>query len=80
MPSSNTISLNGRPYLAELIPEMVSLAEELASDARLKAAAPLPVDTDLLESAQKEVQTQVCSSCLCSNFIDQRLFNRSLLS
>ncbi|KAF7328786.1 hypothetical protein MVEN_02507500 [Mycena venus] len=60
MSSSNVISFNGRQYpLAELIPEMVSMAEELASNAHLKATAPLPVDTDLSESAQKEVQTQI---------------------
>ncbi|KAJ6552075.1 hypothetical protein DFH09DRAFT_601355 [Mycena vulgaris] len=59
-PSSNTISFNGRNYkLSEFLPEVVSLADLLASNAHLKAASPLPTDTDLSESEEKEVQTQI---------------------
>jgi hypothetical protein len=50
MPPSNTISFNGRQYaLSGLVLELVSLADELASNAHLKAATPLPGDTDLSE-------------------------------
>ncbi|KAJ7472030.1 hypothetical protein FB451DRAFT_1037097 [Mycena latifolia] len=57
---SNAISFNGRQYkLTELLPEAVQLADMLASNAHLKAASPLPTDTDLSESDQKEVQTQI---------------------
>jgi ABC-type Na+ efflux pump permease subunit len=59
---SNTISFNGQQYkLSEILPEFVDLANMLASNAHLKAASPLAIDTDLSESDQKEVQTQVCS-------------------
>jgi hypothetical protein len=61
--SSNTLSFNGRQYnLSELMPELMSLADLLASNAHLKAVSPLPADTDLSESEQKEVQRQVCSA------------------
>ncbi|KAJ7226931.1 hypothetical protein GGX14DRAFT_417711 [Mycena pura] len=59
--SSNTISLNnGRKYkLSDILPEVISLGEMLVSNAHLKAASPLPADTDLSESEQKEVQDQI---------------------
>ncbi|KAJ7640342.1 hypothetical protein DFH06DRAFT_1052756 [Mycena polygramma] len=62
MPSSSTISFNGRQYsLTEMMPELVTLADSLASNAHLKAASPLPADTDLSESEQKELQTQIAA-------------------
>ncbi|KAJ7485085.1 hypothetical protein B0H11DRAFT_2018083 [Mycena galericulata] len=61
MPGSfQTISFNGREYkLAEFVEEAISLADMLASKAHLKAASPLPADTDLSASDQKEVQAQI---------------------
>ncbi|KAJ7725198.1 hypothetical protein B0H16DRAFT_284328 [Mycena metata] len=57
MPSL-TFSFNGRQYkVSEFLPEVISLA----SNAHLKAASPLPVDTDLSEADQKEVQTQIAA-------------------
>jgi hypothetical protein len=57
---SNTVTVNGRQYtLSEFMPEVVPLAKELASNARLLADSPLPVDTDLSEVEQREVQAQV---------------------
>jgi hypothetical protein len=59
---SDTISFNGRQYkLSEFLPEVVDMADMLASNAHLKATAPLATDTDLSEADQKEVQAQVCS-------------------
>ncbi|KAJ6516838.1 hypothetical protein C8R47DRAFT_1181765 [Mycena vitilis] len=63
MPSSSTISFNGRQYNpTEIMPELVTLADSLASNAHLKAASPLPADTDLSESEQKELQTQIAAT------------------
>ncbi|KAJ7849796.1 hypothetical protein B0H14DRAFT_2764746 [Mycena olivaceomarginata] len=57
---SNTVTVNGRQYtLSEFMPEVVPLAKELASNARLLADSPLPVDTDLSEVEQREVQAQI---------------------
>ncbi|KAJ7266368.1 hypothetical protein B0H12DRAFT_1179522 [Mycena haematopus] len=59
-PSSKTIAFNGRDYkLSEFLSEAVALADMLASNAHLKAASPLPADTDLPESEQNEVQAQL---------------------
>lgn len=42
-PTSKTITFNGREYkLSEFMPELVSLADLLASNAHLQAASPLP--------------------------------------
>ncbi|KAJ7773650.1 hypothetical protein DFH07DRAFT_733332 [Mycena maculata] len=58
--SSNTISFNGREYkLSEFLPEVITLADELAKNAQLKADSPLPADTDFSESEQREVQRQI---------------------
>ncbi|KAJ7086356.1 hypothetical protein B0H15DRAFT_346006 [Mycena belliarum] len=57
---ANTISFNGRDYkLAEFKPEVVSMADMLVTNAHLKAASPLPADTDLSDADQKEVQAQI---------------------
>ncbi|KAF8206077.1 hypothetical protein K438DRAFT_1931818 [Mycena galopus ATCC 62051] len=59
-PSKKTISVNGRDYsLSQFVSEAVDLADMLASNAHLKADSPLPADTDLSESDQKEVQAQL---------------------
>jgi hypothetical protein len=57
---SDVWSINGREYkISEFIPELVQLADLLASNAHLNASSPLPADTDLSEAEQKEVQSQV---------------------
>ncbi|KAJ7140020.1 hypothetical protein C8R43DRAFT_1131761 [Mycena crocata] len=59
-PPSKTISFNGREYkLSEFMNESISLAKLLASNAHVRADSPLPPNTDLSESDQKEVQAQI---------------------
>ncbi|KAJ7074767.1 hypothetical protein C8F01DRAFT_1044151 [Mycena amicta] len=61
MPSnSKTVSFNGNEYkLSELLPEMVSLANMLATNAHLTAETALPADTDFTDADYKEVYSQI---------------------
>lgn len=54
----SSITVRGKEYdMGALTTEAISFTDELAKKARI--TEPLPADTDLNESEDKEVQTQV---------------------